>query len=57
MFLVTVEIRTNTFLKFVVAKVERIGGHIVFKDRKTGLEKSFPDHMCVVDELPNKAVA
>lgn len=50
MYLITVKVSENQTLVFSVDHYEREGNHIKFTDSKTGLEKSFPDHICYIEE-------
>ncbi len=56
MYLITVKVSDYQTLHFTVAAYEREGSHIVFTDAKTGMRKSFPDHLCLIEET-NKETA
>jgi len=50
MYLITVKISQTQNLLFTVETFERKGTHIVFTDTYTGLLKSFPDNICLIEQ-------
>ena len=51
MFLITVKLSEIQNLNFTVIEYESKEGHIKFTDSKTGMLKSFPQHMCYIEEV------
>jgi len=50
MYLITVKISEHQNLLFTVETFERKGTHIVFTDAYTGMLKSFPDNICLIEQ-------
>jgi hypothetical protein len=51
MYKISVKLSEEKTFYYTVPNYTRQGNHIQFIDQKTGLEKSFPDHLCLIEEV------